>query len=110
VGPLRVFLYLRVRVRRVLSESSMFFGLARILFNIDHTSGGQTGPAHAAQVSCCGQTPLKGRWQYGRMKKKKRVSKGPAGATLAGIKREMQEPRLTKSVRDDPRYQVVLAA
>jgi hypothetical protein len=52
----------------------------------------------------------KGRWQYGRMKKKKRASKGPARATLAGIKREMQEPRLTKSVRDDPKYQVVLAA
>jgi hypothetical protein len=44
------------------------------------------------------------------MKKRKRASKGPAGAILAGIKREMQEPRLTKSVRDDPRYQVVLAA
>jgi hypothetical protein len=44
------------------------------------------------------------------MKKKKRASKGPETAMLAGIKREMQEPRLTKSVRDDPRYRVVLAA
>jgi hypothetical protein len=51
----------------------------------------------------------KGRWQYGRMKKKKRASKGSERAILAGIKREMQEPRLTKSVRDDPRYQAVLA-
>jgi hypothetical protein len=44
------------------------------------------------------------------MKKKKGASKGPARATLAGIKREMQEPRLATSVREDPRYQVVLAA
>ena len=43
------------------------------------------------------------------MKKKRRASKGSERAILAGIKREMQEPRLTKSVRDDPRYQVVSA-
>jgi hypothetical protein len=33
-----------------------------------------------------------------------------ARTTIAGVKREMQEPRLAKSVRDDPRYQVMLAA
>jgi hypothetical protein len=44
------------------------------------------------------------------MKKKKRASKAPARAILASIKREMQEPRLTKSVRDDPSYQAILAA
>jgi hypothetical protein len=44
------------------------------------------------------------------MTKKKRASKRPETAILAAIKREMQEPRLTKSVRDDPRYQVELAA
>jgi hypothetical protein len=43
------------------------------------------------------------------MKKKKRASKGSETAILAGIKREMQEPRLTKSVRDDPRYQAMSA-
>ena len=52
----------------------------------------------------------KGPWQYGRMTKKKRASKRPETAILAAIKREMQEPRVTKSVREDPRYQVALAA
>jgi hypothetical protein len=44
------------------------------------------------------------------MKKKGRKLKVPARTTIASIKKEMQEPRLAKSVRDDPRYQVVLAA
>jgi hypothetical protein len=44
------------------------------------------------------------------MTKKKREPGSPARATIAGIKREMQEPRLAKSVREDLRYQVVLAA
>jgi hypothetical protein len=44
------------------------------------------------------------------MKKKKRQLKATARTTIAGIKREMQEPRLAKSVRDDQGYQVVLAA
>jgi hypothetical protein len=52
------------------------------------------------------------------MRKMRRQPKSPATvkpkmharATIAGIKREMQEPRLAKSVRDDPTYQVVLAA
>src|SRR6202161_4846308 len=39
----RVFLCLRVRVPSGLSGNSMFLGLTRILFNTDHTSGGQTG-------------------------------------------------------------------
>jgi hypothetical protein len=43
------------------------------------------------------------------MKKKGRQLK-VAKATIASIKREMQEPRLAKSVRDDPRYQATLAA
>jgi hypothetical protein len=50
------------------------------------------------------------RCQYGRMKKKKRQLNATARTTIAGIKREMQKPRLAGSVRDDPRYQVVLAA
>jgi hypothetical protein len=44
------------------------------------------------------------------MKKKKRQLNATARTTIAGIKREMQKPRLAGSVRDDPRYQVVLAA
>jgi hypothetical protein len=40
------------------------------------------------------------------MRKKRRQSKGHAKALITGIKREMEEPRLAKSVRDDPRYQV----
>jgi hypothetical protein len=44
------------------------------------------------------------------MEKKRRKLEGAARTTIADIKRAMQEPRLAKSVRDDPRYQVVLAA
>jgi hypothetical protein len=44
------------------------------------------------------------------MEKKRRQSKGHAKALIAGIKKEMQEPRLVKSVRDDPRYQVAPVA
>jgi hypothetical protein len=44
------------------------------------------------------------------MRKKKRQLKATPRTTIADIRREMQEPRLTKSVRDDRRYQVVLAA
>jgi hypothetical protein len=44
------------------------------------------------------------------MRKKKKLPKGHARTTIASIKREMQEPRVTKSVREDPRYQVALAA
>jgi hypothetical protein len=84
-------------------------GLTRILFNTDHSRGPDwTGAGRRGELLRTDST--KGGWQYGRMKKKKRASKGPETAMLAGIKREMQEPRLTKSVRDDPRYRVVLAA
>jgi hypothetical protein len=52
------------------------------------------------------------------MRKKRRQPKGPARGkpkrpariTIAGTKRDMQDLRLTKSVRDDPKYQVALAA
>jgi hypothetical protein len=52
------------------------------------------------------------------MRKKRRQPKGPAKvkpkrtarATIAAIKREMQEPLLAKSVRNDTRYQIMLAA
>jgi hypothetical protein len=42
--------------------------------------------------------------------KKKRQPKSSARTKIADVKQEMQEPRLAKSVRDDPNYQVVLAA
>ena len=91
--------FLRVRV-------SVFLGLTRILITIAHVSGspirrrGELLRTDSARDRC----------QYGWMRKKKRQSKGHGKALIAGIKREMQEPRLAKSVRDDPRYQVALAA
>ena len=57
--PLSCISLLTCKGAEGLSGDSMFFGLTRILFNIDHTSGAQTGPAHAAQVSCWGQSPQK---------------------------------------------------
>jgi hypothetical protein len=42
------------------------------------------------------------------MRKKK--SKQHARALMVDIKMEMQEPRLTKSVRDDRKYQAALLA
>jgi hypothetical protein len=44
------------------------------------------------------------------MGKKRRQAKGHEKVLIDGIKREMQEPRLTKSVRDDPRYQAAPVA
>jgi hypothetical protein len=63
------------------------------------------------------QMSAQGRCQYGWMRKRGRQPKGPARGkpkrpartTTAGIKGDMREPRLTKSVRDDPRHQVALA-
>jgi hypothetical protein len=48
--------------------------------------------------------------QCGRMRKKKREPKVPAKTTIASINAEMPRPRLAGSVRDDLRYQAVLAA
>jgi hypothetical protein len=50
------------------------------------------------------------RGQNGRMRKKKRRLKATARTTIADIKREMQQPRLAGSVRDDPKYQAALTA
>jgi hypothetical protein len=44
------------------------------------------------------------------MRKKKRRLKATARTTIADIKREMQQPRLAGSVRDDPKYQAALTA
>jgi hypothetical protein len=88
--------FLRVRI-------SVFLGLTRILITIAHVSESPIGEllrTDSARDQC----------QYGWMRKKKRQSKGQAKALIGGIKREMQEPRLAKSVREDPRYQVELAA
>jgi hypothetical protein len=88
--------FLRVRV-------SVFLGLTRILITIAHVSESPIGELFQTDSA-------RNRCQYGWMRKKKRQSKGHGKALIAGIKREMQEPRLAKSVRDDPRYQVALAA
>jgi hypothetical protein len=77
----------------------MFPGLTRILFTIAHVSGSPIGELLRTDSGL-------DRCQYGWMTKKKKQSKGHAKALIAGIKREMEEPRLAKSVRDDPRYQV----
>jgi hypothetical protein len=77
----------------------MFPGLPRILFTVAHVSESPIGElwgTDSARYWC----------QYGWMRKKRRQSKDHAKALIVGIKREMEEPRLAKSVRDDPRYQV----
>jgi hypothetical protein len=56
------------------------------------------------------QNILERGWQNGRMTKKSSTRKKPARTTLASVKREMQTPRQTASVRDDPKYQAILAA
>ena len=58
--PLSCISLRTVRLPEGVYGNSMFLGLTRILLNTDHTSGDRTGPAHAAQVSCCGQTPQRG--------------------------------------------------
>jgi hypothetical protein len=83
----------------------MFLRLPRTLFTIAHLSGSPTRRPGELLRTASAQY----RCQYGWMKKKRRQPKGPARATIAGIKREMQRPRLAGSVRDDPRYQVALA-
>jgi hypothetical protein len=102
MGPLSgVFLGVRQ-----LSRVSVFLGLTRILFTIARVSGSPTRRrGELLRTDFCS-----GSVSYRKMGKKRRQPKNLARATIAGIKREMQEPRLAKSVRDDPRYQVVLAA
>jgi hypothetical protein len=81
----------------------VFLVLIRTLFTIAHVSESPTGELLRTDSA-------RGRCQYGWMRKKKRQSKGYDRALIAGIKREMEEPRLAKSVRDDPRYQVAPVA
>jgi hypothetical protein len=52
VGPLSCISLRTVRLPEEVYGNSIFLELTRILFNTDHSSGGQAGPAHAAQVSC----------------------------------------------------------
>jgi hypothetical protein len=47
--------------------------------------------------------------QHARMTKKRSRSKGSARTTLASVKREMQKPRLTESVRNEQSRQAWLA-
>jgi hypothetical protein len=83
----------------------MFLGLTLILFNFAHHSG---SPDLTDRRELLGTDSAQDRCQYARMKKK-REPKAPAKTTIAGIKKEMQRPRLAGSVRDDSSYQVVLA-
>ena len=85
------------------SRVSVFLGLTPTLFTIAHVSESPTGELLRTDSA-------RDRCQCGWMRKKRRQSKGHAKALIAGIKREMQEPRLAKSVRDDPRDQVAPVA
>ena len=60
-------------------------------------------------VSCCEQIPARGPCQYFEMVKRNKY-KQSARATIASVKREMEKPRLTESVRNDRRYQAALLA
>jgi hypothetical protein len=60
-------------------------------------------------VSCCEQIPPRGPCQHFEMVKRNKY-KQSARATIAGIKTEMEKPRLTESVRNDKRYQAALLA
>jgi hypothetical protein len=88
----------------------MVFGLTGILFTIAHSSESPDRIRTRRPHELLGTDSARDRCQYARMKKKGRKLKVPARTTIASIIKEMQEPRLAKSVRDDPRYQVVLAA
>jgi hypothetical protein len=92
-----------------LSAVIMFLGLIRILINIAHTAGFQNGPRHVDHELL--RTDSEQDWrQHCGMLKKKRNSKESARATIASVKKEMEQPRLTESVRNDRRYQPTLTA
>jgi hypothetical protein len=81
----------------------MFLGLTHILINIAHTFGsrdltGKRGPDELLRTASA-----EDRCQYDRMRTNKRQLKATARTTIAEIKREMQQPRLAGSVRDDPK-------
>jgi hypothetical protein len=48
--------------------------------------------------------------QYSGMTKKRKTPIETARTTIARVKKEMEMPRLTESVRNDRRYQAALAA
>jgi hypothetical protein len=60
-------------------------------------------------VSYCEQIPAGGPCQYCEMVKRNKY-KESAKATIASVKREMEKPRLTESVRNDRSYQAALLA
>jgi hypothetical protein len=100
-GLFRVFL----RVRQ-LSRVSVFLGLTRVLFTIAHVSESPTGRRGELLRTDSGRD----RCQYGGMKKKRNNPRESPRTTIASIKREMQKPRLTESVRNDGRDQVAPVA
>jgi hypothetical protein len=60
-------------------------------------------------VSCCEQIPPRGPCQYFEMVKRNKYKRS-ARATIASVKREMEKPRVTESVRNDRRYHAALLA
>jgi len=92
------------------SGVSIFLGLTRVLVTIAHTAGSPEWTVTRRPGELLRTDSAQYRCQYGRMKKQKRESKGPARTTIASIKREMQKPRLTESVRNDGRDQVAPVA
>jgi hypothetical protein len=92
MNPLRV----RERIIYRPSHPGIEIGLDPVALGCRENSSAATGELLRTDST-------KGPWQYGRMTKKKRASKRPETAILAAIKREMQEPRLTKSSRGDRR-------
>jgi hypothetical protein len=49
-------------------------------------------------------------WQYSGMKKKRETPNETRRTTIASIKKEMEMPRLTESVRNDSGYQATVDA
>jgi hypothetical protein len=88
----------------------MFLGLTCILLTIAHTSGSPDWIGTCRAGELLGTDSARNPCQYfGMMKKRKNLVK-PARTTIASVNKEMQKPRLTESVRNDRRDQVVPVA
>ena len=88
----------------------MFLGLTRILFTIAHTAGSPDWSRACRPYELLRTDSAQDRCQYGGMKKKRNNPRESPRTTIASIKREMQKPRLTESVRNDGRDQVAPVA
>ena len=91
-------------------ELVMFLGLTIILFNTAYSSGSPDRTGTRRPRELLGTDSARNPCQYfGMMKKRNNLVK-PARTTIASVNKEMQKPRLTESVRNDRRDQVVPAA